>query len=181
MIAKVTVFGSESGANGGIPNIPKTSIEDAVLGVVKPRKYQTDHHLREDEGKKEQRLDQSHSVKLLVEENGYGHTANRPEQKENQPVNVVPKRRPKLLILKKLFVVREANEFLFHRNAIPVKKAEPKGLKDRDDDINRKDDRCRSDKKPRREIVAADVTTSSRLDNIRLADRALRIHVIFVS
>jgi hypothetical protein len=29
--------------------------------------------------------------------------------------------------------------------------------------------------------VAADVATCSRLDNIRLADRALRIHVILVS
>ena len=149
-----------------------------MLGIVKPRKHQPDDHLRKDEGKKEQRLDKSHSRKLLVEKNGYGHTANRPEQKENQPVNIVPKRRPKLLILKKLFVVRQTDELLFDRNPVPIEKAKPKGLKDRDDDINGKDDRRRSDKKPRRQIVAADVTPSSRLDNIRLASRALRIHVI---
>ena len=151
-----------------------------MLRVIKPRKYQTDHHLREDEGKKEKRLDQSHAVKLLIKEKGYGHTAYWPDQEENQPVNVVPERRPKLLILKKLFVVRETNEFLFDRDAIPVEKAEPERLKDRDNDINGKDDESRGDKKPGREIVAADVTTSSRLDNIRLADRALRIHVILV-
>ena len=90
-------------------------------------------------------------------------------------------RRPKLLILKKLLIIPQSDELLFHRNAIPVEKAEPKRLKDRDDDINGKDDQCRGDKEPWREIVAADVTTFSRLDNIRLADGALRIHVILVS
>ncbi len=99
-------------------------------------------------------------------------------------------RRPKLLILKKLLIIPQSDELLFHRNAIPVEKAEPKRLKDRNDDINGKDDQCRGngkddqyrgDKEPWREIVAADVTTFSRLDNIRLADRALRIHVILVS
>ena len=90
-------------------------------------------------------------------------------------------RRPKLLILKKLLIIPQSDELLFHRNAIPVEKAEPKRLKDRNDDINGKDDQYRGDKDPWREIVAADVTTFSRLDNIRLADRALRIHVILVS
>ena len=130
-------------------------------------------------GKKNSDFTKSHSRELLVEKNGYGHPANRPEQKENQPVKIVPKRRPKLLILKKLFVVRQSDELLFDRNPVPVEKTKPKGLKDGDDHVDRKDDRRRSEKKPRRQIVAADSTPSSRLDNTRLAGRALRIHVIF--
>ena len=109
---------------------------------------------------------------------GYRHPANRSEQKENQPVNVVSKRCPKLLIVKKLLIVGQTNEFLVDSNPIPLKKTEPEGLKDRDHHINGKDDRRRGDKKPRRKIVAAHSTPSFRRDNTRLAGCALRAHVI---
>ena len=50
---------------------------------------------------------------------------------------------------------------------------EPKGLKDRDYDVNREDDRRRCDKEPRRKIMAADSAPSFRPDNSGLAGRAL--------
>ena len=59
--------------------------------------------------------------KLLVEKNRYRDAANRTEQKENQPVNVISKRRPKLLVLKKLLVVGQTDELLVRSNPIPIR------------------------------------------------------------
>ena len=107
--------------------------------------------------KKEQRFYEPHSGELLVEKNRYRNAANWPKQKENQPVNVVAKRRPKLLIFEKLLIVGQTNELLVDSNPIPFEEAEPKGLENWNHHINGEDDRRRCDKEPRRYVMTAHV------------------------
>ena len=107
--------------------------------------------------------------------------------KENQPVNVISKRRPKLLVLKKLLVVGQTNELLVDSYPVPFKQTEPKGLKDWDHHINGEDDRRRRDEEPRRKIMTADSAPPSSAEqlppgwsrfansrNLRRLEKALR-------